>query len=71
MAPFTEDQIRRVVVSPMYVLTCDPLFAEPHEATVSQKAWIRANANLAREIGIENWMRLLLDVLRGNYVTNA
>ena len=65
----TEDDVRRILLNPFYAIEIAPILAEPHDTTVSEDQWIAANAKLIQEIGAEAWLRELLTVLKGDFVT--
>ena len=67
--PWTPDAIERVLVNPFHAVTLDPGLCVPHEAIVGRDDWVKAGARLIAERGAEAYLRLLLDVLEGNYVT--
>jgi hypothetical protein len=46
-----------------------PIFAQDHDTLVSEEQWVKASANLIREIGAEKFLRLLLENLKGNYLS--
>ncbi len=67
----TENEARQMLVNPFYAIEIAPILAEPHAPTISEDQWVAANANLIRELGAEAWLRELLGVLKGNYVTTS
>jgi hypothetical protein len=70
MKNVTEVEVRKMLSNPFYcVKKVDDIFVETHETLVSEKDWIKSNAILIKEMGEENWLKLLLENLKGNYVT--
>ncbi len=67
----TEDDVRRMLLNPFYAIEIAPILAEPHDTMVSEDQWVAANAKLIQEIGAEAWLRGLLTVLKGDFVTGA
>ena len=66
--PFTEEELSKVLANPFYCLrSVHPIFAQDHDTLVSEEQWVKASANLIREIGAEKFLRLLLENLKGNY----
>jgi hypothetical protein len=65
----TEDDVRRMLLNPFYAIEIAPILAEPHDKMVSEDQWVAANAKLIQEIGAEAWLRGLLTVLKGDFVT--
>ncbi len=65
----TEEDVRRMLLNPFYAIEIAPVLAEPHDTMVSEDQWVAANAKLIQEIGAEAWLRELLTVLKGDFVT--
>jgi hypothetical protein len=66
--PFTEEELSKVLANPFYCLrSVHPIFAQDHDTLVSEEQWVKASANLIREIGAEKFLGLLLENLKGNY----
>jgi hypothetical protein len=66
--PFTEEELSKVLANPFYCLrSVHPIFAQDHDTLVSEEQWVKASANLIREIGEEKFLRLLLENLKGHY----
>ena len=57
----------RLLANPFYAIEFAPIFAERHEPLVSEDTWIEANFSLIESEGAEEYLRLLLDILKGNY----
>lgn len=56
-------------INPFQAVTIDPLFATPHPPLIEREMWIDVNLKQMRNIGVEEWLRQLLDVLGGDVVT--
>ncbi len=67
---WTEEDVARLILNPFYAITIDPTLCLDHEPLVSRDEWVGANANAIRELGPQRYLRLLLDVLEGNYLTS-
>ncbi len=65
MPHFTEDNLQRIIINPFYAITGAPQLTEEHESAMGEVEWVQANASLMREMGIERWLRQLLDLLEG------
>jgi len=65
MAPFTEDNLQRIMINPFYALTVASQLTEEHEPPMSEEEWVQANVLLIRDRGAEAWLRQLVDVLEG------
>jgi hypothetical protein len=57
------------LVNPYHVINIDPMFAVEHPPVWSKEQWIQGNVTLLPQLGTEQWLRLLLDVLEGDFVT--
>jgi len=69
--PFTEEELSKVLANPFYCLrSVHPIFVQDHDTLVSEEQWVKASANLIREIGAEKFLRLLLENLKGNYCSD-
>src|SRR2546423_12927939 len=66
---FTEDTLQRIIINPFYAITVVPQLTQEHEPPMDEVEWVQANASLMREMGSEQWLRQLLDVLNGEIVT--
>src|SRR5712691_948737 len=62
---FTEDTLQRIIINPFYAITVVPQLTQEHEPLMDEVEWVQANASLMREMGSEQWLRQLLDVLEG------
>ena len=69
MPHFTEDNLQRIIINPFYAITVAPQLAEEHEPPMGEAEWVQGNASLMEELGSERWLRQLLDVLNGDFVT--
>jgi hypothetical protein len=56
-------------VNPYRAVNIDPLFATVHPALIERDVWIDVNVMQLRNMGLEGWLRQLLDVLNGDIVT--
>ena len=66
--PITEDDLQKMFVNPYYAITIAPALTGEHEPMVSEQQWISANLKVMKEIGQEEWLKRLLEVLKGNFV---
>jgi hypothetical protein len=64
---WTPGDITGMIANPFYAINIDEGLAMPHEPMISEDDWIKANANLIKELGAEPYLRNLLSVLKGNY----
>lgn len=65
-----EDDVKAMLINPIYAVSIDPDLAGNHEPIVSKERWIEANEKLINEIGAEEWLGRLLAVLEGDYSTS-
>lgn len=62
-------QLKKAIANPFYCLPqVHEIFIQEHDPLITENEWIIANAKLMSEIGSEEWLKLLLDNLKGNYV---
>ncbi|HUY47816.1 MAG TPA: hypothetical protein VMV92_19145 [Streptosporangiaceae bacterium] len=59
--------VASMIANPFYAITIDEGLTLPHEPMISEDDWIKANADLIKELGPEPYLRNLLSVLKGNY----
>ncbi len=53
-------------VNPSCVILIDPRFAEEHDFIIPRNEWLRANAMLIPQVGVEKWLSTFLDILEGD-----
>ena len=58
-----EDDTKKFFVNPYYAIRIAPSLATEHEFMTSKEKWIQVNAKLIDELGKEEWLKELLDVL--------
>jgi hypothetical protein len=63
----SENDVTGMLINPIYAVSIDPDLMGKHEAIVPNQRWIEANKKLIDEIGAEEWLRLLLAVLEGDF----
>ena len=66
----SEDDVASMLINPFYAISIDPDLVGLHEAMVSKEQWVDANKRLVEEIGLDAWLRRLLEVLEGDYPRN-
>jgi hypothetical protein len=64
------NNIKKVFSNPFYCLGegISDVFTQKHKALVSEEQFIKAGVNLIKEIGSEEYIKLLLENLKGNYI---
>jgi hypothetical protein len=60
-----------MIANPFYAINIDPALATPHETTLSEDQWVQANAHLIEELGATAYLRNLLMILKGGFVTGT
>lgn len=55
-------------INPARAVNIDPLFAAEHPPLIGREMWVDVNAMQIRNMGAEEWLRQLLDVLNGDIV---
>jgi hypothetical protein len=63
----SKDDITGLLINPVYAISIDPDLMGNHEAIISKQRWIDANRRLIDELGVEAWLRRLLEVLEGDF----
>jgi hypothetical protein len=56
-------------IDPAQATNIDPLFAVEHPPLIEREMWVEVNVMHLRNMGVEGWLRQLLDVLSGDIVT--
>ena len=63
MRPYTEDEIREIILNPYYAVNLkDSLFVN-NSPQFAKEDWVLKNAELMSKIGIKTWLEKLLVVL--------
>jgi hypothetical protein len=55
-------------INPFRAANIDPLFAAEHMPLIEREMWVDVNSLQIRDMGTEEWLRRLLDVLNGDIV---
>jgi hypothetical protein len=58
-----EQETTKLFLNPFYVIKFAPWLASDHEPMASKEDWIKVNAQLIDELGKEEWLRQLLEIL--------
>lgn len=56
--------------NPYNAININPMYAVEHPPLLSIEEWIQSNVKFIEELGKEQWLRLFLDVLEGDFVTS-
>ncbi|HEY4963953.1 MAG TPA: hypothetical protein VIH90_04625 [Candidatus Saccharimonadales bacterium] len=62
--PINENNAKRTLANPFYAITVSKLFTDEHEPSMSEEDWVKQNSKLIDEIGAEEWLHRLLEVLK-------
>jgi hypothetical protein len=65
-----EYEIKYMLINPYYAVNIEPDLAQIHEPIVSRELWVQTNRKLIDQLGAEEWLQRLLDVLQGEYPTS-
>ncbi|MGK5641173.1 hypothetical protein ACSNOK_23090 [Streptomyces sp. URMC 126] len=65
---WTPELVMGAVLNPFYAIQIHPSLAVPHEPLVSEDDWIRTTVKQIEEQGAEHTLRVLLHMLKGDYV---
>ena len=57
------------LINPSQTVNIDPLFAAEHPPLIGRDMWVDVNVMQIRNMGTEEWLKQLLDVLNGDIVT--
>jgi hypothetical protein len=60
-----ENNLKKMLANPYYAIVIAKNLSEDHEPLIAEEDWVKANAKLIQEIGAEEWLHRLLDVLKG------
>jgi hypothetical protein len=63
----SKDDVTGMLINPVYAISINPDLMGSHETIVSKQRWIEANRKLIEELGVEAWLRRLLEVLEGDF----
>ncbi len=66
--PLNEKDLKKMLTNPYYAIVLDKSLCEDHPTLVAEEDWVKANAKLITEIGAEEWLHRLLEVLKGNVI---
>ena len=56
-------------INPSQAVNIEPVFAAEHPPLIERDKWVDVNVMQIRNMGMEAWLRQLLDVLNGDIVT--
>ena len=60
----------KILANPFYCISIvDEVFTIDHETLVSEEEWITTASQMIKEHGSDKFLKLLLENLKGNYVT--
>lgn len=65
-----KQNIEDLFVNPYYTINISPILSEKHDPIVDKEKWIAANTRLMKEIGQEEWLKRLLDILESGTIPN-
>jgi hypothetical protein len=61
---WTPDEVQRIMMNPFYAIKIHPILTQEHPPLVDEEMWIQTNIRLIKEVGAENYVRVLLDILK-------
>lgn len=65
----TKKNAVKILINPFYAINIHESLVGDHVSMVSESEWIKTNKKLIDDIGAENWLEMLLDILKGNYIS--
>jgi hypothetical protein len=68
---WSKDDLAAMLINPIYAISIQPDLVVQHEPLVSRDQWIKTNTKLIDELGAEQWLSRLLEVLEGGYPASA
>ncbi|MBI3120171.1 MAG: hypothetical protein HYZ08_00995 [Candidatus Kerfeldbacteria bacterium] len=67
----TQEELHRFLANPYYCLSqIDETMTHDHPPIITEGEFIQIGEKLIKEIGIKEYLRHLLENLKGNYVTS-
>lgn len=60
---WTEPDVEGILINPFHAVNIDKVLCVEHEPMVSKGEWVKANAELIAQMGAEQWLYHLLDIL--------
>ena len=64
-----EQELKKIFCNPFYCLNkVDDVFAKEHEPMITEEGFIQAGEILIKQIGVKEYLKLLLENLKGNYI---
>tara|TARA_R100001086_G_scaffold202241_1_gene118375 strand:- start:45 stop:308 length:264 start_codon:yes stop_codon:yes gene_type:complete len=64
------EDLRRIIANPFYAINIHPNLATLHEPLLSEDDWVKVGVKSIEENGAEDFLRHLLENLKGNYVAS-
>ena len=61
-----ENDAKKILANPFPVITVSRQFSDEHEPIISEEDWVKINAKLINEIGAEEYLHRLLEVLKNS-----
>jgi hypothetical protein len=61
-----ENDAKKMFANPYYAIVIAESLNKEHEPIIAEEDWVKVNVKLINEIGAEEWLHRLLDVLKGN-----
>jgi hypothetical protein len=61
--PYTEDEIREIILNPYYAVNFRSDLFVKHTPQKAKEDWVNTNANLMSKIGIRTWLINFLDAI--------
>ena len=58
-----EQETTELFINPYYAVNIAPALAVKHDPMASKEKWIRVNSKLIDDLGKEEWLKQLLEVL--------
>jgi len=64
-----DQETKEFFLNPYYAIHISPELTTEHELMTTKEKWIQVNSQLIDELGKEEWLKQLLDVLESGKIT--
>lgn len=66
----TVGELQRIIANPFYAINISPVMCVEHEPLTDEETFIKAGVKSIEENGAENFLRNLLENLKGNFIAS-
>ena len=65
-----EPQLKRIFINPFYAVNFHPGNFGDHKPLVTKEEWIKVNKQLIEEVGVDDFLSCLLDIIENGPITS-